>query len=119
MSENFLLSVEFFWQDVRAHLGRGRSKGANPVEIRTLVALAATLVWASVAAHATSGVQTAREAQTAPPPASLDEPTPAVPESPPAILGALAADDAAIQIQLGSTDPEPRGSDLLDLLTEN
>ena len=83
------------------------------MEIRTLVALAATMACAAVAAHATSNVQTARETQTAPPPAGLDDPTRGVPDSP--IAGALSADDGALQIQLETSDPEPLQAGLFDL----
>jgi hypothetical protein len=85
------------------------------VEFRTLVALTATMICSAVAAHATSAVQTAREHRPAPLPATLDDPAGTVPESPLAIAGSLASDDAALQIQLGSADADPRTATLLEL----
>ena len=72
------------------------------MEFRTLVALAATMACAAVAANATSPVQTAREHEAAPPPASFDDSTGPVPESPIAVAP-LAGDHAALQIQLEAT----------------
>jgi len=85
------------------------------VEIRALVALAATLVCAAMAAHATSAVQTAREQQPPPPEATVEDPATAAPESPLGIAGALAGDAAAVQIQLGAANSEPRPASLLDV----
>jgi hypothetical protein len=106
MSEKFLLSSEIFWQDAGRPLGSGPLQGANPVEFRTLVALAATMVFAAVAANATSPVQTAREHEPAPLPASFDDWAGPVPESPLAIASPLAGDHA-LEIQLGAADPDP------------
>jgi hypothetical protein len=77
------------------------------VEFRTLVALAATMACAAVAANATSPVQTAREHEAAPPPASFDDWAGPVPESPLTVASPIAADHAALQIQLGAVDPDP------------
>jgi len=89
------------------------------VEFRTLVALAATMVCAAVAANATSPVQTAREHEPAPLPASFDDWAGPVPESPLAIASPLAGDHA-LQIQLGAADPdpEPRSASLPELPLE-
>ena len=83
------------------------------MEFRTLVALAATMVCAAVAANATSPVQTAREHEPAPLPASFDDWAGPVPESP-------LAGDHALQIQLGAADPdpEPRSASLPELPLE-
>ena len=88
------------------------------MEFRTLVALTATLVCGALAAHATSSVQTAREQRPAPLTVSLDDPAGTAPESPLAIAGSLASDDAALEIQLGSADAEPRTATLLGLPVE-
>jgi hypothetical protein len=88
------------------------------VEFRTLVALAATMVCAAMAAHATSGAQTVRDQQPASLPTTLDDPTGAASESGPAIASALAADRGPIQIELGAADPEPHGNGELDLAVE-
>jgi len=82
------------------------------VEFRTLVALAATMVCGAVAANATSAVQTAREQEAAPLPASLEDLAGKAPESPLSVAGALASDEA-IQIQLRSAETEPRTATLL------
>jgi hypothetical protein len=85
------------------------------VEIRTLVALAATMACGAVAANAASTVQTARVLEPAPLPVSLEDPSGVAPESPLAIAGALASDGAAIQIQLGSAAADPRAVTLPEL----
>ena len=84
------------------------------MEFRTLVALAATMACGAVAANATSAVQTARELEAAPLPASVSDPAGTAPESPLSIASVLASDEA-LQIQLGSADPEPRTASLLAL----
>ena len=88
------------------------------MEFRTLVALAATMVCAAVAANATSPVQTAREHEAAPVPASFDDWTGPVPESLIAIASPLAGDRAALQIELGAADPVPRSASLPELPLE-
>jgi hypothetical protein len=113
----FLALDRDFLADCFSPIREGPLEGANPVEIRTLVALAATLVCAAMAAHATSEVQTAREQQPAPLPANLDDPAGALPESPLVIADPRAA-DAPLQIQLGAADAEPSSTGLLDLSFE-
>ena len=88
------------------------------MEFRTLVALAATMAWGAVAAHATSGVQTARELRPALLPASLDDPVGTTPESPLGVAASLASDEPALQIQLENPETEPPTAALLSLPLE-
>ena len=88
------------------------------MEFRTLVALAATMLCGAVAANATSAVQTAREQEPAPLPASFEDPAQAAPDPGFEIPEALIADAASIQIQLGSAHPDPRSASPLDLPVE-
>jgi hypothetical protein len=117
--QKFLGLDRDFWHDVFAPIGKGPLEGANPVEIRAIVALAATLVCAAIAAHAASPVQTAREQQLAPLAMSLDDPTRALPENPlgiEALLGAtgdpsadpLAIGTPTVELYLGATDAAAR-----------
>jgi hypothetical protein len=102
---------------MRSASGEGPLEGAIPVEFRTLVALAATMACGAVAANATSSVQTAREQEAAPLPAIVGDPAGTVPESPLSIAGALVPDEA-LQIQLGTPDPDQRTASLLALPLE-
>lgn len=86
------------------------------MDFRTLVALTGTLVCAALA-HAASDVETAREQQAAPFPASIDEVGGAAAES--ALAEVLAGERAPLQIQLGAADPGPRPVRPLDLPLED